>query len=327
MRRRDGAHRRLDGELIRLVALVGAADGTSPTGRACRSRGTSGAAGAVARRRTVHVADTRRADVDGVPGATSAHERVGYRTRRRRAAAARGRRRSARSPSARRRVRPVHRQADRAAQDLRRPGGHRHRERAAVQGAGGAQPRAHEAGAADGDQRDPAGDQPARRPTCSRCSTRSCAAPCTLCGARIGAACPRSTASCRIVAAAATRPDNGSMDVATVRFRGAAVAMPRLGRAILRRARSSISRTSPRSRPRHGRAVQTVRARRFAQRPGRAACSASGSAIGAISVADRRRPGRSPTTRSRCSRPSPTRRSSPSRTCGCSRSWRRAIAI
>ena len=39
----------------------------------------------------------------------------------------------------------------------------------------------------------------------------------------------------------------------------------------------------------------------------------------------RRRPARtravSRTTRSRCSRPSPTRRSSPSRTCACSRSW------
>ena len=40
----------------------------------------------------------------------------------------------------------VHRQADRAAQNLRRPSGHRHRERAAV-------PRAHRsAGAADGDE-------------------------------------------------------------------------------------------------------------------------------------------------------------------------------
>ena len=35
--------------------------------------------------------------------------------------------------------------------------------------------------------------------------------------------------------------------------------------------------------------------------------------------------GRSPTTRSRCSRPSPTRRSSPSRTCGCSTRRREAL--
>ncbi len=52
----------------------------------------------------------------------------------------------------------VLRQADRAAPDLRRPGGDRHRERAAVQGARGAEPRADRgAGAADGHQRDPAG--------------------------------------------------------------------------------------------------------------------------------------------------------------------------
>ena len=58
------------------------------------------------------------------------------------------------------RSRAVHRQADRAAPDLRRPGGDRDRERAAVQGAGGAQPRADRgAGAADGDERDPARDQ------------------------------------------------------------------------------------------------------------------------------------------------------------------------
>ena len=60
----------------------------------------------------------------------------------------------------------------RAAEDVRRPGGHRDRERAAVHGAGGPQPRPHRgAGAADGDERDPARHQPARRPTSSRCST------------------------------------------------------------------------------------------------------------------------------------------------------------
>ena len=71
---------------------------------------------------------------------------------------------SGRFISVRTEVRPFYGQADRAAQDLRRPGGHRHRERAAVQGAGGAQPRAHRgAGAADGHGRDPAGDR--RSPT------------------------------------------------------------------------------------------------------------------------------------------------------------------
>ena len=82
--------------------------------------------------------------------------------------------RSARSPSARHEVRPFTDAPDRAARDLRRPGGHRHRERAAVHGAGGAQPRPHRgARAADGDRRDPARHLAARRPTSSRCSTRS----------------------------------------------------------------------------------------------------------------------------------------------------------
>ncbi len=62
------------------------------------------------------------------------------------------------------------RQGDRAAADLCRPGGDRDPERAAVQRDQGG------AGAADRYRRDPAGHQPARRPTCSRCSTPSCAA-------------------------------------------------------------------------------------------------------------------------------------------------------
>ena len=53
------------------------------------------------------------------------------------------------------------------AQDLRRPGGDRDRERAAVQRDKGG------AGAPDRDRRSTEGDQRARRPTCSRCSTRS----------------------------------------------------------------------------------------------------------------------------------------------------------
>ena len=65
-------------------------------------------------------------------------------------------------------------QADRPARDLRRPGGDRHRERAAVQGAGGPQRRAdRRARAADGDQRDPADHQPLADGYCSRCSTPS----------------------------------------------------------------------------------------------------------------------------------------------------------
>ena len=66
----------------------------------------------------------------------------------------------------------VQRQADRAAADLRRPGGHRHRERAAVRGGAGAQPRADRiAGAADRDQRHSQRHLAARRPICSRFST------------------------------------------------------------------------------------------------------------------------------------------------------------
>ena len=50
-----------------------------------------------------------------------------------------------------------------AAEDVRRPGGDRHRERASLHGAGGAQPRPHRGPrAADGDERDAEGDQPLR---------------------------------------------------------------------------------------------------------------------------------------------------------------------
>ena len=76
-------------------------------------------------------------------------------------------RRSARSPCTRREAGRVQRPPDRSAQDLRRPGGDRDRERAPVQrDQGGAR-------AADGDRGDPQGHQRARLPTCSRCSTRS----------------------------------------------------------------------------------------------------------------------------------------------------------
>ena len=69
---------------------------------------------------------------------------------------------------------PFLRQANRAAQNLRRPSGHRHRERPAVQGTRRAQPQNYRgAGAADGDERDARRHQPARRRTFSRCSTLS----------------------------------------------------------------------------------------------------------------------------------------------------------
>ena len=78
----------------------------------------------------------------------------------------------------------VHRPADRATRDVRRPGGDRHRERAAVQGAAGAEPRSDRgAGAADGDERDPPRHHRARRPTSSRSSTPSSRSAVRLCEA------------------------------------------------------------------------------------------------------------------------------------------------
>ncbi len=78
---------------------------------------------------------------------------------------------------------PVSRKADRAAEDLCRPGGDRHRERAAVHGAGGPEPRADRGPrAADGHGRDPAGDlqladrPPARLGRHGRERARSCRA-------------------------------------------------------------------------------------------------------------------------------------------------------
>ena len=81
-------------------------------------------------------------------------------------------------------ARPFSETPGRAAPDVRRPGGHRDRERAPVHGAGGAQPRAAGgAGAADRDQRAAQGDRAVQRSISSRSSrpwprTRSgCARP------------------------------------------------------------------------------------------------------------------------------------------------------
>ena len=81
-------------------------------------------------------------------------------------------------------VRAVPGAADRPARDLRRPGRHRHRERPALQGAGGAEPRPHRGpGAADGDRARSCGSSAARRPTSSRSSTLSPRTPTRLCDA------------------------------------------------------------------------------------------------------------------------------------------------
>ena len=73
------------------------------------------------------------------------HAARGYRSAPRRADAARRHADRGDHRHPRRKSGAVHRQADRAAPDLRRPGGDRHRERAAVQRAGGAQQRPDEA--------------------------------------------------------------------------------------------------------------------------------------------------------------------------------------
>ena len=71
--------------------------------------------------------------------------------------------------------------------DLRRPGGDRHRECAAVRGGAGAHGRAERgAAAADGDRRRAEGRSAARPSTCSRCSTRWSNPPRKLCDADKG---------------------------------------------------------------------------------------------------------------------------------------------
>ena len=67
---------------------------------------------------------------------------------------------------------PVHRQADRTGAELRRAGGHRHREHAAAQRVAPAHRRSHRiAGAADGDLARCSRSSPDRPANCSQCST------------------------------------------------------------------------------------------------------------------------------------------------------------
>ena len=198
----------------------------------------------------------------------------------------------------------LHRQADRAAPDLRRPGRHRHRERAAVHRAAGHERRPHRgAGAADGDQRDPAGDrQLADRPPAGAGRHRR----------ERGAAVRRPTMRCIVLGRgrASRRLAAGT----TARWR------ERPGRHVPAHRADSVTRpgdarpaADPRARSRdaekpssrQGRALATgawASGRRWRRR-----CCAKG-------VADRRHrrsAGRGPalhaTSRSRCSRPSPTR--------------------
>ena len=167
-------HLRCDG---RRIALVGRDGPMAPAAAASRwtalVRGTHRRGRAALERRTIHV--RRPADRPSTTFPTGSATATARRPPddARRAAAPRGRGRSA---SISRRVaprsRPFTRAADRAAGDVRRPGGHRHRERPPVRGAGGAQRRAHEAL----EQQTATGEilrsSAARRPICSRCSTR-----------------------------------------------------------------------------------------------------------------------------------------------------------
>ena len=80
--------------------------------------------------------------------------------------------------------------------DLCRPGRHRHRERAPVPRAGGAQPRPDRgAGAADGDRRDPPRDRQLARPTSSRLRHHRQRARCGCATGASGADLPATTAS------------------------------------------------------------------------------------------------------------------------------------
>ena len=126
--------------------------GHSSSGIPSRPGATARAARAALERRTIHIHDVQtdpeytygaRADRPHPDRAGDPHAQGGR--------AARGDHHlPARGPA-------VHRQPDRPDGDLRRPGGHRHRERAAAHRAAGQERRSHRgARAADGDQRDPA---------------------------------------------------------------------------------------------------------------------------------------------------------------------------
>ncbi len=110
-------------------------------------------------RAVVHIAGCR--DRRGIPDPGTLARTSRLPRPARRADAPRGSSRSARSASAPARGGRLHREQIELLRDLRRPGRHRHRERAPVHRAGGAQQRApRRARAADGDQRTAQGDQP-----------------------------------------------------------------------------------------------------------------------------------------------------------------------
>ena len=189
---------------------------------------------------------------------------------------------------------------DRAAPDLRRPGGDRDRERAPVQ--------RDQGGAASSRPRRPrsCASSAARRPTCSRCSTRS------LDSAHAPVRRRRARRCCWSTARLCTSPGRG------VRRRARDAAMRAAsrcrsssgsasGRAIARAARRARSRTSLAD-PEYAPSAESERQLAGYRAMPVAPMLRDGVAIGAHRRVARRAGRRSPTSRSRCCRPSPTRR-------------------
>ena len=157
----DSSIFRLDGDVLRLSARYGTLHATLGIGDAVAATRDTAAGRAVAERRTIHVEELRALPETEFPDTRARQGELG----------STGTRTLLVAPLLREGV-PVGALlvrrgggpallggAGRTAGDLRRPGGHRHRERAAVPGAGGAESRADGSpGAADGDRRDPAGD-------------------------------------------------------------------------------------------------------------------------------------------------------------------------
>ena len=200
----------------------------------------------------------------------------------------------------------LHRQADRPARELRGPRGYRHRKRPT--GRSSRRPRRGSvrlAGAAGGGERDPPADPATRRRTSARCSRPSSPTP-------PGCARRRTRRSSRSRGADAPRRPLWGQEHARG-GRGAGIsARSVLGRAIVQGSTihlhdllADVKPSIPISpRPSTARGIRTTLGVPSSARAGPSAPSPSTAP----------RYGRSPTSRSRSSRPSPTRPSSPSRT-------------